>query len=923
MSKKKIALNKKKAVVAGISAVTGWTLAKQAGRAFGEVWYAGGRIAALARSAILNRRKPKCETFSQAVARLRLSEVDVLARASEFQQWTAWWFVGFTIGFGFLILGPVLAPSSLGSHTMLAVGAMGLCGTRAVVWHFRACQVNQRELFRFSEWIVNDIWMRRMAALLGMLLVVSLAFFATAANAADAGEGFHFFTPAPGDAAVGFLREMFGPVIDRVSTTGQVSNTDSIIGRMMGPFNSAVLMLGMLFVGYMTITGTINSAHDGEILGKKMSEIWVPIRTVGGTALVLPSIGGYCLAQVIVMSLLVQSIGIANSVLSAGLDYVQDTKMVMSPNLPDSRPLAASILKSEVCRAAMNEQYAGANQPMRINLQESPATKINTGEVFTLNGAVDNALPVVGLYNQAKQYLNSSYTVVNFEWRAEANGSGGNFINPVVCGAVRWEESQESSESNGNLKIAKGPIMQAHAAAVRQMIADLRPIAERIAKGDIPPAGALEDAAGRYESSLASAAKASVGATSDQVMGNFIKYAKDGGWIYLPAYYNQLIQLNDVMTSAINTLPSASPVDVDTKVSPMELQNYQMAMSAADEYTKARGTGSRPDLAPMQAYMQQADDTWKVPRNWEDAKRILSRPAQGAMRQFTQELAGSNLSHVGQIKAVGDTIIGAGELFATTMFTMSGFANANAVKLTVGNFFDVGAALSSISGILSTMVLLIFFTGAVAAYWIPMIPFIAGITAIIKWAVMAFEMVISAPMVAAAHIHPDGHDIVGKAAPAYMHYLNVALRPSLIVFGFFGSILIAQPLTTVINMMFMTAVVGAEHNSLSGIVAFMAYTGIYVIIMTGVVHSVFTLVNWLPDNALRVIGGSGGAQGIGDQEQHEATNRYQGALVNIRHGAGGGGRRPSGNHDEGGNSGGGKKGSGKDDGPSNTDLLGA
>ena len=855
-------MDMKKTVITGISAITGWTLIKQSGRAFAEVWWAGCRIGTLAKAAILNRRKPRQEKFTEAVDRLRLSESDIQARAAEFQQRSAWWFLGFALGLCLLMLGPVMVPDNIVSHTLLAVGVIVLGGAHAARWHFRACQVRDRELYSFGSWFTQDVWMRRISMFVGFVLLLGLALFATAAMAADGDVNLiHAFSPPSGDAAVGFLREMFGPVIDHVSTNGGVkaANADSVIGRMMGPFNSAVLFLGMLLVGYTTIKGTIDSAHDGEILGKKMSEIWVPIRTVGGTALVLPAFGGYCLSQIFVMWLLVQSIGMGNSVLSAGLGYVRDTKMVTRPHIPDSRPLAANILKFEVCRTAMNAQYAGSNLPTRIVLQETPKTTINSGEILTLNGAMDNAMPVIGGYNMAKQYINSAYTTINFEWRAMANGASSNYINPVVCGAIRWEESDESSESNGNLKIAKGPIMQAHANAVREMIADLRPVAEGIAIGNIPPSGALENAAAKYENRLASAAKTAVDSTSDKVMSNFIDYAEKGGWIFLPAYYNQLIQLNDVMTSAINTVPSTAPIDIDYKeVASLVLQNYEMAMGAAEEYIKSRpsaqqvgsavqlagqvaGYSERRDLAPMQSYMQQVDDTWKVPRNWEDMKRILSRPAQGAIHQFTQELAGSNLSHVGQIKAVGDTIIGAGELFAMTTFSVNGFANANAVKLTVGNVFDVGAALSSISGILSTMVMLIFFTGAVAAYYIPMIPFIAGITAIIKWAVLAFEAVIAAPIFAVAHIHPDGDDAVGKAAPGYMHYLNIALRPSLIVLGFFGSILIAQPLTSVINAMFITVVAGAEHNSLSGIVAFIAYTGIYVIIMTGVIHSIFTL----------------------------------------------------------------------------------
>ena len=141
-------------------------------------------------------------------------------------------------------------------------------------------------------------------------------------------------------------------------------------------------------------------------------------------------------------------------------------------------------------------------------------------------------------------------------------------------------------------------------------------------------------------------------------------------------------------------------------------------------------------------------------------------------------------------------------------------------------------------------------------------------------------MVIAGPIMAAAHIHPDGDDMVGKAAPGYMLILSLFMWPTLAVFGFFGSIWLAQPITGFINMGYMTAVAGAEHNSFTGLVALLAYVGIYVIIMTGVVHSVFTLVNWLPTNALRVIGGAMGAHGIADNDNSE--HRLNAGLMNIR-----------------------------------------
>ena len=98
-------------------------------------------------------------------------------------------------------------------------------------------------------------------------------------------------------------------------------------------FNGGVLAIGGLLVAYTILVGTISTAHDGEMLGKKFSSVWVPIRTTLGTALVLPVINGsYCTMQVIVGWLIMQGIGLADNVWSS-FATTQNLQMVASQGL--------------------------------------------------------------------------------------------------------------------------------------------------------------------------------------------------------------------------------------------------------------------------------------------------------------------------------------------------------------------------------------------------------------------------------------------------------------------------------------------------------------------------------------------------------------------------------------------------------------
>jgi defect-in-organelle-trafficking protein DotA len=72
------------------------------------------------------------------------------------------------------------------------------------------------------------------------------------------------FTPPSTDYSVIFLGNLFGVVDGVLHGTGS-----QIMGAMFGVFNAAVLALGGIVVMYTLIVGTMNTAHEGQMLGQK------------------------------------------------------------------------------------------------------------------------------------------------------------------------------------------------------------------------------------------------------------------------------------------------------------------------------------------------------------------------------------------------------------------------------------------------------------------------------------------------------------------------------------------------------------------------------------------------------------------------------------------------------------------------------
>lgn len=123
--------------------------------------------------------------------------------------------------------------------------------------------------------------------------------------------------PPSGDISVVFLADIFGVVDNVLHGTGS-----QIMGAMFGVFNSAVLSIGGVIIMYTLLVSTLNTAHQGEVLGKEWSSIWIPLRSALGLALLIPKASGYCVMQIFVMWIVVQGVGAADKVWDAALDYL-------------------------------------------------------------------------------------------------------------------------------------------------------------------------------------------------------------------------------------------------------------------------------------------------------------------------------------------------------------------------------------------------------------------------------------------------------------------------------------------------------------------------------------------------------------------------------------------------------------------------
>lgn len=295
--------------------------------------------------------------------------------------------------------------------------------------------------------------MKRFGWLLIFLFLPALALASETAFTSSAMS----FTPTTGDYSMIYLGNIFGSVDGVLHGTGS-----QIMGTMLGVFNAAVLALGGIVIMYIILVSTMNTAHEGEMLGHKWSSIWVPIRTVFGLALLVPKTSGYCLMQIFVMWVVVQGVGVADKVWAAALNYlnrggviVQASSSTNVTTLSGGNEIAsgaATILYGQVCMLGLQMQLENARSTY---LDQANSTDGGTGPCAgnpstTMQQFCDT--PVPDLIN--------SVDPLNAQIQADASGSSPSvysvkmpnldtssiyaFLNGI-CGVLQWNSVSTSA----------------------------------------------------------------------------------------------------------------------------------------------------------------------------------------------------------------------------------------------------------------------------------------------------------------------------------------------------------------------------------------------------------------------------------------------------------------------------------------------
>lgn len=246
--------------------------------------------------------------------------------------------------------------------------------------------------------------------------------------------GYNIFTPPVSDKSIHYLGEIFGTVGGIVhGASGQ------LLGEVFRVFNYGMVMVASLMLIYMVIKSVMDTASEGEFMGRQTKSTWTIFRAVMGIGILVPKYTGYSLVQVLIMWAVVQGVGLADKTWARAINYLDKGGVIFSdPNqllaanragVQETLQSSINILQAETCMYRLND----INQQQRQNAQTALKN--------------DPSNPTLQLqskmYSAPKVLWNDDAKTVSFGIAGDTDAD----YKPV-CGIYSWKKAVSPSDTS-------------------------------------------------------------------------------------------------------------------------------------------------------------------------------------------------------------------------------------------------------------------------------------------------------------------------------------------------------------------------------------------------------------------------------------------------------------------------------------------
>ena len=726
------------------------------------------------------------------------------------------------------------------------------------------------------------------------------------------------FTPASGDYSVThMLANTFGNVTGNILGSGTAADFANVVGTAFAYFNSAVLFFGTVILAFVTVFGIMNTANDGQALGRRWSTVYTPLRIAASAASLIPTTSGYSIIQLLVLQIVVWGVGIADTT------YREIAVASLTKTLPNAfvkhegdtstvNKMAADLLQSRICAATLNSTLGrftnGATNIRPVTTTSSTNVSATTGLSSVMTVSHD-------FKDTAQQPTANGEPICGqliYEYRVpQTSAAPSNVNDPQAFIRNNGIESKQFTEM-----IANTMVMNISAAAFRAMDDKLLELSNQILSSQtsgVPPNNKLfQEAVYAYINVMSNGYETNIDSlnSSSPYIKEFLRQTTDKGWVFFGMWHRRLSQIQDALKDAYKVYPKTVPPNPDLIAQAVPsldqgvLNDFVTATTLANtaikngpaEWEAANPGAEKPGIPALEYSGGGISDVSAWVKKW------VSLSGQKFVANVVSQLEGGTnqgwKDPVLQVKNLGDTtMLMAEAMIAGKAIAVGLVSTADTTAQAVGNTAPgrianaflgtsktakniantVITILNEIWAVVAPSVWGLLYVGYFMSIFIPMVPYMIFTLSVVGWLIAVIESVIAAPLWAVMHMTPESNDsFIGSQTQGYLLLLSVFFRPLLTVVGLLLSMIVLRPIVDYMNMGFVGAMGTIQSDSMTGLGSIFGYMLVYAFITWSVFMLVFSLPQDASDRVLKWI-----SAGIGGLGETQAMSRIEGGASHI------------------------------------------
>jgi conjugal transfer/type IV secretion protein DotA/TraY len=335
---------------------------------------------------------------------------------------------------------------------------------------------------------------------------------------------------------------------------------------------------------------------------------------------------------------------------------------------------------------------------------------------------------------------------------------------------------------------------------------------------------------------------------------DFQDISKQYGWFIAGSSYWSISWINQETREAMYSGISYSPREYSaSELFSMTygLRDYEAVQERVANYIKTAYT-SRRGISDSTADPAVTDETRALSSlgNW--LRATLNKLVASNILPIAVEKMSSQ-DPIMAISNVGDYLIGSAWGLAAALAGLDLTHSLGKSVPLIGN--AVPNLDKYISFALFAVFLPLLLYGLALAYYLPAIPFIRWISALVGWVILVVESLVAAPLWIAAHALPEGDGAAGQhGRRGYLLLLGIVIRPPLMVAGFFCAVILMNVLGRLIGAGFEMFIAGTSQTKVIGITGTFSMLIILGVVVIMTANKFFSLIHYLPEHVTNWIG---------------------------------------------------------------------